>query len=71
MASGLAILFIFIPIILKKTKKLSLSLHTRISTDSAGIAKSLGLNAESKVELRDLIRIPEPKLTVANRLKIL
>lgn len=51
--------------------KLSLSLHTRISTDSAGIAKSLGLNAESKVELRDLIHILEPKLTVANRLKIL
>lgn len=72
MASGLAILFIFIPIIFEENKnKLSLSLHTRISTDSAGIAKSLGLNAESKVELRDLIRILEPKLTAANRLKIL
>lgn len=50
--------------------KLSLSLHTRISTDSAGIAKCLGLNAESKVDLQDLIRILEPKLVEANRLKI-
>lgn len=50
--------------------KLNLSLHTRISTDSVGIAKSLGLNAESKVELQDLIRILEPKLIDANRLKI-
>ena len=50
--------------------KLSLSLHTRISTDSVGIAKSLGLNAESKVELQDLIRILEPKLIETNRLRI-
>ena len=50
--------------------KLSLSLHTRVSTDSTGIAKSLGLNAESKVELQDLIRILEPKLIEPNRLKI-
>lgn len=50
--------------------KLSLSLHTRVSTDSAGIAKSLGLNAERKVELQDIIRILEPKLVEANRLKI-
>ncbi len=49
---------------------LNLSLHTRISTDSAGIAKCLGLNAESKVELQDLIRILEPKLIEENRLKI-
>lgn len=50
--------------------KLSLSLDTRISTDSAGIAKSLGLHAESKVELQDLINILEPKLIDANRLRI-
>ena len=50
--------------------KLSLSLYTRVSTDSMGIAKCLGLNAESKVELQDLIRIIEPKLVEANRLKI-
>lgn len=49
---------------------MSLSLHTRVSTDSAGIANCLGLNAESKVELQDLIRILEPKLIEANRLKI-
>lgn len=51
-------------------QKLNLSLHTRVSTDSEGIAKCLGLNAESKVELQDLIRILEPKLIDANRLKI-
>lgn len=49
---------------------LSLSLHTRVSTDSAGIADCLGLNAESKVELQDLVRVLEPKLTEANRLRI-
>ena len=41
----------------EKENSLSLSLHTRVSTDSAGIANCLGLNAESKVELQDLIRI--------------
>lgn len=50
--------------------KLCLALHTRISTDSEGIANCLGLNAESKVELQDLIQILEPKLVEANRLKI-
>ena len=50
--------------------KLQLSLYTRVSTDSAGIARCLGLNAERKVELDDLIRILEPKLIEANRLRI-
>lgn len=50
--------------------KLNLSLHTRVSTDSAGIANCLGLNAEGKVELQDLIRMLEPKLVEGNRLKI-
>ena len=50
--------------------KLNLSLHTRVSTDSSGIAKCLGLNAESKVEMEDLIRILEPKLIDQNRLQI-
>ena len=54
----------------EKENCLNLSLHSRISTDSAGIANCLGLNAESKVELQDLIRILEPKLIEANRLKI-
>lgn len=50
--------------------KLSLSLNTRVSTDSNGIAKCLGLNAESKIELEDIIRLLEPKLTDTNRLQI-
>ncbi len=54
----------------EKENKLSLSLHTRVSTDSAGIADCLGLNAQSRVELQDLIRVLEPKLVEANRLKI-
>lgn len=49
---------------------LHLSLHTRVSTDSAGIANCLGLNAERKVELEDLIRILELKLIETNRLRI-
>ena len=49
---------------------LRLSLHTRVSTDSAGIAHCLGLNAERKVDLEDLIRVLEPKLIEANRLRI-
>ncbi len=54
----------------EKENSLSLSLHTRVSTDSLGIASCLGLSAESKVELQDLIRVLEPKLIEANRLKI-
>lgn len=50
--------------------RLSLFLHTRVSTDSAGIADCLGLNAESRVGLQDLVRILEPKLIEANRLRI-
>lgn len=50
--------------------QLCLSLHTRVSTDSAGIANCLGLKTESKVELQTLIRILEPKLTETNRLRI-
>lgn len=50
--------------------KLVLSLHTRISTDSIGIANCLGLNAERKVELQDLINILEPKLIETNRLRV-
>lgn len=54
----------------EQEEKLCLSLHTRVSTDSEGIANCLGLNAETKVELQDIIRILEPKLTDNNRLKI-
>ena len=54
----------------RKDNKLNLSLYTRVSTDSVGIAKCLGLKAESKVEMQDMIRILEPKLIEANRLMI-
>ena len=54
----------------EKDNKLCLSLHTRVSTDSAGIAKCLGLNAEGKVELQDMISILEPKLLESNRLRV-
>ena len=54
----------------EKENSLGLSLHSRVSTDSTGIANCLGLNAESKVELQDLIRLLEPKLIEANRLQI-
>ena len=50
--------------------KLCLSLNTRVSTDSSGIANSLGLHAERKVELEELLHVIEPKLVESNRLKI-
>lgn len=49
---------------------LHLSLHKRVSTDSAGIANCLGLNTESKVELEDLIHVLESKLSETNRLNV-
>ena len=55
---------------IKVKNKLNLSLDLRVSTDSIGIANCLGLNAESKVELQDLIKTLEPKLIDANRLQI-
>lgn len=55
---------------IRKNNKLNLSLDTRVSTDSAGIANCLGLKAESKMELQDIINILEPKLIDANRLLI-
>lgn len=51
-------------------EKLALSLSTRVSTDSIGIAKCLGLNAGKKVETENLIRTLEAKLTDLNRLLI-
>jgi hypothetical protein len=54
----------------EKDGQMHLELKTRLSTDSAGVAKCLGLNAKKKVELEDLIRILEPKLTGDHRLKI-
>ena len=54
----------------EKESQMHLELKTRLSTDSAGVAKCLGLNAKKKVELEDLIRILEPKLTEDHRLRI-
>lgn len=63
--------FTSIHIILRRRISVLLCLFIReLITDSEGIANCLGLNAESKVELQDLIRILEPKLIEANRLKI-
>ena len=47
-----------------------LSLRTRVSTDSAGIAKCLGLNAESKVNMQNIIQALEQKLSDDHRLQI-
>lgn len=56
---------------LKETANhLKLSLETRVSTDSVGIAKSLGLNAQPKVELEELIATLEQKLSDEYRLSI-
>lgn len=50
--------------------RLKLSLFARISTDSNGIAKSLGLNAEPKVVLEELTAALEQKLCDEYRLSI-
>ena len=50
---------------------LKLSLDTRISTDSNGIAKSLGLNAQSKIKFEELIAALEKKLSDEYRLSII
>ncbi len=55
---------------IKQENKFHLVLDQRISTDSIGIAQCLGLNANSKLELQDIIRLLESKLTENNRLKI-
>ena len=48
--------------------RLKLSLDTRVSTDSDGIAKCLGLNAQPKVELQEIIATLESKLSDEYRL---
>ena len=55
---------------IRENNKLNLSLDARVSTDSAGIANCLGLKAERKMGLQDIINILEPKLIDANRLLI-
>jgi hypothetical protein len=46
-----------------KDKTLRLSLRHRISTDSGGIAVSLGLQAEAKIELETIIKRLEAKIS--------
>lgn len=53
---------------LERNQQLRLSLDSRRSTDSEGIAKCLGLNAPSKVELNDIIAVLEQKLSDEYRL---
>lgn len=48
----------------------SLSLKERLSTDSDGIAKCLGLNAEAKVELQSILQAIEQKISEDTLLKI-
>ena len=42
-----------------------LSLHSRLSTDASGIAQCLGLQAEARVELKEIIRALEEKISPA------
>lgn len=53
-----------------ETVEFSLSLKERLSTNSDGIAKCLGLNAEAKVELISIFRAIELKLSDDTLLKI-
>jgi len=52
------------------TVEFSLSLKERMSTNSDGIAKCLGLNAEAKVELVSILQAIEQKLSDDTLLKI-
>lgn len=54
----------------EKPEKFRLSLRSRISTDSAGIAKCLGLNASPRIELAQLTALLESKLCEQYRLKM-
>ena len=49
---------------------MKLVLDTRVSTDSNGIAESLGINTQVKVELDDIIATLEQKLSNEYRLSI-
>jgi len=51
-------------------ESLSLRLKDRLSTDSEGIAKCLGLNAEAKVELSTILHAIEQKISSATLLRI-
>lgn len=51
-------------------KQYQLALLTRGSTDSAGVAECLGLQTEAKVELEDIIRALERKISATTLFKI-
>lgn len=51
--------------------RLKLFLNSRVSTDSDGIAKSLGLNAQAKVKLEELVAVLEKKLSEEYRLHLI
>ena len=52
------------------TRERSLTLETRLSTNTDGIAKCLGLKADANLGLEDIFEKLRPKLTDSNRLKI-
>ena len=51
-----------------ENRSCSLSLKERISTDSLGMAKCLGLNAEAKIELETILELIEKKISPDNLL---
>lgn len=53
-----------------ENRSCSLSLKERISTDSLGMAKCLGLNAEAKIELETILELIEKKISPDNLLII-
>lgn len=48
--------------------KFNLSFDTNVSTDSKGIEKCLGLNTNKEINMDDLFKILEPKVTETNRI---
>ena len=51
--------------------QMQLDLKTRLSTDSAGVAKCLQLNIKKRTELEDLLSLLESKISEDYRLKIM
>lgn len=57
--------------VVEEDNGLHLALDTRVSTDTNGVAECLGLNAESNVELKDIIALLESKLLDEYRLTLI
>lgn len=57
--------------VVEEDNGLHLALDTRVSTDTNGVAKCLGLNAEANVELKDIIALLESKLLDEYRLTLI